>query len=407
MDLHWLLTVSTDNSDGGQNNLVMIAISLLTRLCSADYSVSSFLREKLRIQATLTDLLTSVPLTNHSKSAKILDLLRHVTFKIRLQRQEAFLQDLISRLFEHINGKDEKQKNISMSLAILASLCHASYSVTSFVLNLISPEERKALMVKNVDDPVIQVLLLRFNFSLTRANLSSQLQDNVGHYVSQMLDAVCHTYGEEDCLLLQIYCDFLKDLGKEPRHREDLQRSISLEFIQQVFLVLDYSEGCNRANELIFRFAREAVSFYAGDIHSLLDLIVRTISARLESNISSAKPASVPDCYEAIMLLEFMLRTVKMQIEEAPEEMSTSQTQNVKLLLEQIVPVLCDLFVKDPMDRNSASDIDAIDQLERTTRTYTAILVTMSTIGEKEDWVDVISKQVNIVQFLKFGESYS
>ena len=281
-----------------------------------------------------------------------------------------------------------------MTTWILASLCHASYSVTSFVLNLISPEERKALMVKNVDDPVIQVLLLRFNFSLTRANLSSQLQDNVGHYVSQMLDAVCHTYGEEDCLLLQIYCDFLKDLGTEPRHREDLQRSISLEFIQQVFLVLDYSEGCNRANELIFRFAREAVSFYAGDIHSLLDLIVRTISARLESNISSAKPASVPDCYEAIMLLEFMLRTVKMQIEEAPEEMSTSQTQNVKLLLEQIVPVLCDIFAKDPMDRNSASDIDAVDQLARTTHTYTAILVTMSTIGEKEDWVDVICKQL-------------
>ena len=37
--------------------------------------------------------------------------------------------------------------------------------------------------------------------------------------------------------------------------------------------------GCNRANELIFRFAREAMSLYAGDIHSLLE--VRTVNSRL------------------------------------------------------------------------------------------------------------------------------
>ena len=37
--------------------------------------------------------------------------------------------------------------------------------------------------------------------------------------------------------------------------------------------------GCNCANELIFRFAREAMSLYAGDIHSLLE--VRTINCSL------------------------------------------------------------------------------------------------------------------------------
>ena len=90
----------------------------------------------------------------------------------------------------------------------------------------------------------LQVLLLRFNFCLTQANLSSQFRDiNIGYYVTQILDAVCHAYNEEDCLLLQTFCDFLKDLSNESRYRIDLEKSITLEFIQQIFLVLDCSQG--------------------------------------------------------------------------------------------------------------------------------------------------------------------
>ena len=88
------------------------------------------------------------------------------------------------------------------------------------------------------------MLLLRFNFCLTQANLSSAFRDiNIGYYVTQILDAVCHVYSEEDSLLLQTFCDFLKELSKEPRYREELGRSITLEFIQQIFLVLDCSQG--------------------------------------------------------------------------------------------------------------------------------------------------------------------
>ena len=145
-------------------------------------------------------------------------------------------------------------------------------------------------------------MLLRFNFCLSQANLSGQISTeiNIGYYVTQILDAVCQVYSEEDCLLLQTFCDFLKDLGNESRYRKDLEHSIKLEFIQQLFLVQDCSQGirvlwllfmdllidnkqfnvngiwfalgCNRANELIFRFAREAVPLYAGDIHLLLEV---------------------------------------------------------------------------------------------------------------------------------------
>ena len=85
---------------------------------------------------------------------------------------------------------------------------------------------------------------MRFNFCLTHANLSSQFRDiNIGYYVTQILDAVCNAYHEEDCLLLQTFCDFLKDLSIESRYREELEKSITLEFIQQIFLVLDFSQG--------------------------------------------------------------------------------------------------------------------------------------------------------------------
>ena len=90
MDLQWILTV----------NVSMPAVNILTKLCSIDRSVQNFLRDKIRIHTTLTDLLMKVPLTNHQKSAKILELLRHVTMNIKLQRQESFLQDLVARLFQ-------------------------------------------------------------------------------------------------------------------------------------------------------------------------------------------------------------------------------------------------------------------------------------------------------------------
>jgi len=90
-----------------------------------------------------------------------------------------------------------------------------------------------------------KVLLLRFNFCLSQANLSGQISTeiNIGYYVTQILDAVCQVYSEEDCLLLQTFCDFLKDLGNETRYRKDLEHSIKLEFIQQLFLVQDCSQG--------------------------------------------------------------------------------------------------------------------------------------------------------------------
>ena len=73
-------------------------------------------------------------------------------------------------LFRHINDKDENHKNISLSLTILTSLCHANYSITMFVLSLISYDERKALIAKHNEDPVLQVI---FQLIAEHAKISS------------------------------------------------------------------------------------------------------------------------------------------------------------------------------------------------------------------------------------------
>ena len=171
---------------------------------------------------------------------------------------------------------------------------------------------------------------MRFNFCLTHANLSSQFRDiNIGYYVTQILDAVCNAYHEEDCLLLQTFCDFLKDLSIESRYREELEKSITLEFIQQIFLVLDFSQGNylirklfqqmlnssysilnlniyvfyfpignNRANELMYRFAREAMPLYAGNIHSLFE-----VRRRLEYRESKLKGLIKLDSKSSYLLI--------------------------------------------------------------------------------------------------------
>ena len=69
------------------------------------------------------------------------------------------LPQVLLSCYRHINDQNEKPKNVSLSLTILTNLCHSNYSVTTFVLNLISTEERKTLIAKHNDDPVLQVEL--------------------------------------------------------------------------------------------------------------------------------------------------------------------------------------------------------------------------------------------------------
>ena len=98
------------------------------------------------------------------------------------------------------------------------------------------------------------------------------------------------------------------------------------------------------------------------------------------------------------MLLNEVIRifNVKMEIknENSGEQATTPQTHNVKLQLEQITPVLCSLFdLKYLTEINMASE-DEIEQLDQLLNTYCAILITLSTVAEKDEWVEIICKQV-------------
>jgi len=80
---------------------------------------------------------------------------------------------------------------------------------------------------------------------------------------------------------------------------------------------------------------------------------------------------------------------------ENEEQITVPQKHNVKLQLEQITPILCGLFDWKPStEPNSITDNDVIEQLDQVVNTYCAVLITLSTIAGKEDWVEIVCKQV-------------
>ena len=99
----------------------------------------------------------------------------------------------------------------------------------------------------------------------------------------------------------------------------------------------------------------------------------------------------------AVLLLNAVIRVVNLKIEvkdKKKDDMTSSQVNNIKLLLEQVTPVLCSLFeLKCLTEINTITD-EEIEQLDYLLNSYCAILLTLSTIAEKSEWVEIICKQV-------------
>ena len=68
------------------------------------------------------------------------------------------------------------------------------------------------------------------------------LDEDVSHFVNQLWDAVQTAYTKEDILLLQMFTDFLQQL-RSYHSSGVLKRTITVRLLQQIFLVLDFSEG--------------------------------------------------------------------------------------------------------------------------------------------------------------------
>ena len=86
---------------------------------------------------------------------------------------------------------------------------------------------------------------------------------------------------------------------------------------------------------------------------------------------------------------------MEIKAKDAKEELSASQLNNVKLHLEQITPILCSLFdLKYLSEINTVAE-DEVDKLDEILNTYCAVLITLSTIAEKDDWIEIVCKQVS------------
>ena len=109
-----------------------------------------------------------------------------------------------------------------------------------------------------------------------------------------------------------------------------------------------------------------------------------------------------------ILLLDSVIREALNKMNaiksESSEVMSGSQIQNIKLQLDQITPMLCSIFESSLLhEPNSVTDVDVIDVLDQMANTFKAILSTLSTIGSKEEWVEIIVKQARNIFKLRAG----
>ena len=99
----------------------------------------------------------------------------------------------------------------------------------------------------------------------------------------------------------------------------------------------------------------------------------------------------------AVLLLNAVIRVVNHKIEvkdEKKDDVTSSQANNIKLLLEQVTPVLCSLFELKCLTEINIIPDEEIEQLDYLLNSYCAILLTLSTIAEKSEWVEIICKQV-------------
>ncbi len=374
-DLHWPLTLTSSRPP-----LTWRTLNLVTRLASRSEKLRKLMRDKLRSVAVLTDLLLALPDTSKEKFLKVLEALTHVTFGIKLHRVEDFLLQLVPRLLMLIDSKEENER--SLTLFILASLVRNNQVAARFLLSLMDGQMRKSLFVQECDSDKVKVIIHHLNHSLAKTSLSGNLvvskwdHGKLETRLSQIRDAFCSAYGEDDCLQMDFLTCFVKDLSNDGGGElVKVENMVSL--IQQVLLVADYSDGSDPLpDEAMFRFFSQLIPLCTDSL-GLVDLLARATMPRLEGSHGS-------EAIEAVTLVRNVLHKVRQC--QMPDE--DTRLQNLKLQLETTVARLCDLVLL-LLDTPSAA------LSHKALMTHSLILESLSiTCSIQPDWADMVGQWI-------------
>lgn len=312
--------------------------------------------------------------------------MRNVLYRIRVDREESFLHSLLPKLIDLKNHTDSRVARDS--LATLASLCHNNYVVVKMISNRLTDEERKSLFIQNSSRtdqedliPVQEVLLKSIQFSVNSFSLLSQkaLDEDVSHFVNQLWDAVQTAYTKEDILLLQMFTDFLQQL-RSYHSSGVLRRTITVRLLQQIFLVLDFSEGSNdKANNLMLQFVRHAIDMQ-GDGVEISEASVKMVMLNLES------VNRLSQTMDAILLLQTVVDLVARRIKspDKGEALTESQISELKFTFEQVVAPLCECV--------TISKEKVVKASKGFAETYAAVMEAICAIASIQDWHELVSK---------------
>ena len=97
LDLRWILLQFRGDYKA---SVVWSIIGLITRFCAHSAVIRAKFAVTLPLAAFLADLWLSLPATSHEREVKVLDLLRHATFGVELDRVENYVVNLLPKLLE-------------------------------------------------------------------------------------------------------------------------------------------------------------------------------------------------------------------------------------------------------------------------------------------------------------------
>ncbi|XP_042232690.1 uncharacterized protein LOC121873291 isoform X2 [Homarus americanus] len=209
------------NSNDAKSPVVWKVISLLAHICSSP-TIRVALRDDIKLVPILSDFLVESKL-NKDKSLKTLNLIKKISYKLKIVRTESWVLKLVPYLVRHVIEDNSGDDLLVPALTTLANLCRSNPPVMSCLRNI---SNNKALVQKLTDMKTATINLkllaseLMFYLDLRLTDLDFGL---IEHIVDLVFTAATEGFMENNITCLQLASDVFGELTSCPSIEEHLK----------------------------------------------------------------------------------------------------------------------------------------------------------------------------------------